>query len=164
MGYLLDRLWKHTQCLTLTLPIDYTVHRALLEYHLVLSQSPGLVADYEVDLPQLFDQIGCPTQSVLFGLRIIHFGVLPDQVTLAKLEHLDYDIEGDWYQMRVGDPEGQEVKEGSETTDTSLEVKVLGLLPNRLVPGQAHTRVKGDQEELECEDRIQHVVHHSHDR
>ena len=99
MGYLLDRLWKHTKRLALTLPIDDTVHRALLEYHLVLSQSAGLVAEYEVDLPQFFDQIGRPAQSVLFGLRIIHFGVLPDQVALTQFEHLDYDVEGDGYQM-----------------------------------------------------------------
>ena len=129
-----------------------------------MCQSAGLVAEYEVDLPQFFDQIGCPAQSVLFGLRIIHFGVLPDQVALTQLEHLDYDVEGDGYQMRVGNPEGQEVEEGREATNPSLEVEVLGLLPHRLVPGQAHTGVEGDQEELKGEDRVKHVVHHSHDR
>ena len=119
-GNILDRLWERTECLALTLPVDDTVHRALLEYHLVLCQSTGLVAENEVDLPQLFDQIGCPAQCELFGLRIIHFGIIADQVALAQLEHLDYDVKGDGYQMRVGDLEGQEVKEGRESSDPSL--------------------------------------------
>ena len=65
--------------------------------------------------------------------------------------------------MRVGNPEGQEVEEGREATNPSLEVEVLGLLPHRLVPGQTHTGVEGDQQELKGEDRVKHVVHHSHD-
>lgn len=119
VGDLLDGLWEHAECLALTLPIDDTIHRALLEYHLILCQSPGLVAEYEVNLSQLFYQIGGPAQCVLFGLRIVHFRVLAYQVALAQLEHLDYYVKGDGNQMGVGDLEGQEIEEGRESSDSS---------------------------------------------
>ena len=65
--------------------------------------------------------------------------------------------------MRVGDPEGKQVKDRRFGVHIWGQVQDLGLRPDRLVPLKTNHSIANDKQELKCENRVEHVVHHIHD-
>jgi hypothetical protein len=61
------------------------------------------------------------------GLKVIHLDVFVDEGGLPEFEDLDHNVEGDWDQVGVGDPEDEELdKEGLGFVRLVILQKVSG--------------------------------------
>lgn len=71
-------------------------YSAAAEHHFVLSQSPGLVWEDVLDLPQVLCDIKSTTLDPRVLLLIIQVQVLSDEEHLANLHQLDGQVEWNW--------------------------------------------------------------------
>jgi len=84
----------------------YPTRLTLLELHLVLGQRSSLVAEDELHLAELLDQVRVAAQRVVHVLCKEHFHVAVDNMRLQQLHHLHDHVQADRDQLGVRHPVG----------------------------------------------------------
>lgn len=97
---------------------------ALLELHNVLRESACLVTEHKLYLAKLLDEVRIPAERVLHVLHEEHAHITVYEHPLQKFEHLNYHIETDRNQLRVGHPKSEELNEESICTLLFVQLKV----------------------------------------
>lgn len=75
---------------------------ASAKHHLVLCQSPGLVREDVLDLPQVLRDVQGLALDAAVGLLVVQIHVIRDEEDLADLHQLNGDVEGDGNQDLKG--------------------------------------------------------------
>mmetsp|Transcript_30197 Transcript_30197/g.40147 ORF Transcript_30197/g.40147 Transcript_30197/m.40147 type:complete len:232 (-) Transcript_30197:770-1465(-) len=168
----IDRALNHALVITHTIvdilicqmAVDLRADLTLFELHFVLGERASFVAENELNLAELLDQVRVATQGEVHVLRVRekHLHVVIDHLGLDELEHFDDDVEADGDHVAVGNLIGEKLGDPAHRIQVALDVQINVVVAVLLHPEEGQGRPQANDQELEGENRVQQFVHQAH--